>query len=158
MRTTVTGQKFLVRPKKLSQAKLYEYIKKQEVDGYPRVRAYAEAIDEKIYELTPLQQKKAIDYLRESREDYDLVKEAVLSENNDQIMRKSAVVQQKAIDLLNNVLDRANAIASDPNTDAKELNTAVQTLKTIMPALTAPKQQVESAGTDKKSRASRFIN
>ena len=74
-------------------------------------------------------------------------------------MRKSAAIQNKALDLLSNLLDKANQIATDPEADAKELNMAVNTLKSIMPAFTAigNKPSAESS-KDKKTRAAGYIN
>lgn len=69
-------------------------------------------------------------------------------------------MQNKAMDLLSNLLDKANEIATDPDADAKDLNVAVSTLKSIMPAFTAigNKTEMSTDTTDKKSRASKFIN
>ena len=154
-----THQKKSAMTSRISPQKVYDYIKKLEIDGYPRVRAYAEAIDPEIYNLTPEQISSKLDYFKRNYAGYDDIKETVLAEHNDWNMRKSAAIQNKALDLLGNLLDKANQIATDPNADAKELNMAVNTLKSIMPAFTAigNKPAIESS-TDKKSRAAEDIN
>lgn len=154
-----THQKKSAMTSRISPQKVYDYIKKLEIDGYPRVRAYAEAIDPEIYNLTPEQISSKLDYFKRNYAGYDDIKETVLAEHNDWNMRKSAAIQNKALDLLGNLLDKANQIATDPNADAKELNMAVNTLRSIMPAFTAigNKPAIESS-TDKKSRAAEYIN
>lgn len=154
-----THTKRVAQTYRIPPQKVYDYIKKLEIDGYPRVRAYAEAIDPEIYNLTPTQISNKLDYFKRNYDGYDDIREAVLSEHNDWNMRKSAAIQNKALDLLSNLLDKANDIAKDPDADAKELNMAVSTLKSIMPAFTAigSKPSIESS-TDKKSRAAGYIN
>lgn len=149
-----------VRQGKLSQSKVYDYIKKVEIDGLPRVRAYAEAIDPAIYDLQPESMRKRLDRLKEDYPNFAEIKEMVLAENKDWALRRSGAIQNKAMDLLSNLLDKANEIATDPNADAKDLNVAVSTLKSIMPAFTAigEKKNIDTNTTDKHARASRFIN
>jgi len=149
-----------VRQGKLSQSKVYDYIKKVEIDGLPRVRAYAEAIDPAIYELQPESMRKRLDRLKEDYPNFNEIKEMVLAENKDWALRRSGAIQNKAMDLLSNLLDKANQIALDPDADAKDLNVAVSTLKSIMPAFTAigEKTTMNTDTTDKHARASRFIN
>lgn len=149
-----------VRPSKVSQSKVYEYIKKIEIDGLPRVRAYAEAIDPEIYNLNPTQMRWKLDKFKEQYPDYDEVREMVLAENKDWALRRSGAIQNKAMDLLSNLIDKANEIATKPDADIKELNVAVSTLKSIMPAFTAVgnTSRMDTDTTDKKARASRFIN
>lgn len=149
-----------VRPSKVSQSKVYEYIKKIEVDGLPRVRAYAEAIDPEIYNLSPTQMRWKLDKFKEQYPDYDEVREMVLAENQDWALRRSGAIQNKAMDLLSNLIDKANEIATKPDADVKELNLAVSTLKSIMPAFTAVSNtaNMDTKTTDKKARASKFIN
>lgn len=148
-----------VRIAKLSQEKLYNYIKAIEVDGLPRVRAYAENIDPTIYDMNPVDAVRKLDYIKESRVDYNEVREQVLAERADWNLRRSAALQNKALDLLSNLMDRANEIAKDPSTDAKQLGTAINTLKTIMPAFQAVNTpRTEEGGPNKKLRASEFIH
>lgn len=155
-----TFKKKLPVPSKIADSKVYDYIKKIEIDGLPRVRAYAEAIDRHIYDLTPQEISKKLDYFKGHCPNYDNIKEMVLAEHQDWALRRSAVVQDKAMNLLNNLLDKANEIATNPEADAKQLAQAVSMLKTIMPAF----QAVGAAGkadtdtTDRKKRAARFIN
>lgn len=149
-----------VRPGKLSQDKVYNYLKKVEIDGLPRVRAYAEAIDPAIYDLQPETMRKKLDYLAKDYPNFKEIKEMVLAENQEWALRRSGAIQNKAMDLLSNLLDKANSIASDPNADAKELNIAISTLRSIMPAFTAigNKTTTEITTTDKTKRAAEFIN
>ena len=149
-----------VRIKKLSQDKVYEYIKKVELDGLPRVRAYAEAIDSHIYECNPETMRKKLDYLAKEYPNFKEIKEMVLAENQEWALRRSGAIQNKAMDLLGNLLDKANQIATNPEADAKELNIAVSTLKSIMPAFSAigGKTTMETSTTDKKARAAGYIN
>lgn len=149
-----------VRQSKLSQSKVYDYIKKVEIDGLPRVRAYAEAIDPAIYDLKPESMRDRVDRLREDYPNFKEIHEMVLAENKDWALRRSGAIQNKALDLLGNLLDKANQIATDPNADAKELNVAVSTLKSIMPAFTAigDKANMNTETTDKTKRAAGYIN
>lgn len=150
----------LPRPSKISDEKVYNYIKKLEVDGLPRVRAYAEAIDPAIYDLAPGQIEERLESFKRHSKNYNSIKEMVLAEQKEWSLRRSAVMQDKAMNLLNNLLDKANEIATNPDADAKQLAQAVSTLKTIMPAFTAigAKNNMETSTTDKKSRAGRYIN
>lgn len=160
MAVTNTTEMRQVRQSKLSQSKVYEYIKKIEVDGLPRVRAYAEAIDPAIYDLQPESMRKKLDRLKEDYPNFDEIKEMVLAENKDWAMRRSGVIQNKAMDLLSNLLDKANQIATDPNADAKDLNVAVSTLRSILPAFTAvnEKANMSTRVVDKTKRAAEYIN
>ena len=156
--STLNGETFkcvLPKASKLSEEKLYNYIKKIEVDGLPRIRAYAEAIDPVIYQLEPLQAKMALDRVRELKI-YSHIKENVLAEKSEWQLRNSTAIQDKAVSLLSNLIDKANEIATKPDADAKDLNVAVSTLKTIMPAFQAMGATKEPV-TDKKARAEKFI-
>lgn len=155
-----TFKRKLPSPSKVSDSKVYEYIKKMEIDGLPRVRAYAEAIDPGIYDLAPQQISKTLDNFKLYCKSYDDIKEMVLAEQQDWALRRSAAVQDKAMNLLTNLLDKANEIATNPDADAKELSQAVSMLKTIMPAFTAVSGQktYESDRTDRRKRAERYIN
>lgn len=149
-----------VRITKVAPSKIYDYIKKLEIDGLPRVRAYAETIDPKIYDLNPAQMARKLDCIKRDYPNYDEIREMVLAENKDWALRRSGAIQNKALDLLGNLLDKANEIAQDPNADAKELNVAVSTLKSIMPAFTAigGKANMDINTTDKTARAAEYIN
>lgn len=154
-----TCRKQAPRPSKIAPMKIYEYIKKIEIDGYPRVRAYAETIDPKIYDLAPGQITDKLDYLRDHYDGYNEIRESVLAEQQEWNLRRSGALQNKALDLLSNLIDRANEIAKDPETDAKQLNVAVTTLKSILPAFTAVGAAKESApGANKTKRAAEYIN
>ena len=145
-------------PSRIAPEKVYNYIKKLEVDGLPRVRAYAEAIDPAIYDLTPSQISDKLDYLKSHYKGYDEIRESVLAEQAEWNLRRSAALQGKAMDLLSNLLDKANDIAKNPEADPKELNAAINTLKSIMPALTTANQPVSEPSTNRKARAARYIN
>lgn len=149
-----------VIPSKVAASKVYDYIKKVETQGIPRIRAYAECIDPEIYNMTPVQIAHRLDYFQNSYKGYAEIKEMVLQEEKDWMLRRNSSLQNKALDLLSNLLDKANEIASDPDADAKELNTAINTLKSVMPAFQAvgnrTSQNVNQ--TDKKARAAGYIN
>lgn len=153
----VRAKQKTVIPSKVSPAKKYEYFKKIEIDGYPRIRAYAEAIDNRIYDCTPTAASRKLTYLKEAWDDYDEIRDMVLAERADWNLRRSAAAQDKAMELLNVTLDRAIEIAKDPNGDAKTFNAAIQTLKTIMPALTK-KEETTPEVRSVKANAARFIN
>lgn len=155
-----TCERVLPIPTKIPASKMYEYIKKIEVEGLPRVRAYAEAIDGHIYDLEPEVISKRLDYLRANHPLYNEIREMVLSEQKDWALRRSSALQGKALDLLSNLIDKANEIATNPDADAKDLNVAVSTLRSIMPAFTAVgnKTTMETRSTDRKARASKFIS
>ena len=140
-----------VRPSKLPAATKYEYFKKIEIEGKPRVRAYAEAIDNRIYDLSPVGALKKVEYLKQAWPDYNEIRQTVLAERDDNIMRRAAAAQDKAMELLTTLLDKAIEIAKTG--DAKEINASIQTLNTIMPALTAtnkPAPVTESSGKREK--------
>lgn len=149
-----------VLPSKVSDSKRYEYLRKIEIEGLPRVRAYAETIDPTIYEVEPNNIHARLEYLKEAWKNYDEIREMVLAERTDWNLRRSAMAQDKAMELLNVTLDRAIEIAKDPEGDAKTFNAAIQTLKTIMPALT--NSRTDAPITDdsgkRKARAERFIH
>lgn len=149
-----------VRISRVAQSKIYEYIKKLEIDGLPRVRAYAETIDPAIYDLNPTQMARKLDGVRRYYPNYEEIREMVLAENKDWALRRSEAIQNKALDLLGNLLDKANEIAKDPNADAKELNVAVTTLKSILPAFSAVnnKANMSTDTTNRTARAAGYIN
>lgn len=147
-----------VLPSKVSDAKRYEYLRKVEIDGIPRVRAYAETIDPSIYDVEPNNVNHRLEYLKTAWQNYDELREMVLAERADWNLRRSAVAQDKAMELLNATLDRAIDLAKDPNGDAKTFNAAIQTLKTIMPALQSHNTPVTDESGRKKARAERFIH
>lgn len=128
-----------VQPSRLPASTRYEYFKKIELEGKPRVRAYAEAIDERIYDLSPVGALKKVEYLKTAWKDYDEIRQTVLAEREDSIMRRSQVAQDKAMELLTTLLDRSIEIAKTG--DPKEINASIQTLKTIMPAITKSDKQ-----------------
>lgn len=153
----VRANKKSVIPSKVSPAKKYEYFKKVEIDGLPRIRAYAEAIDNTIYDLPPTAVTDKLHYLKTAWKDYDEIREMVLAERADWNLRRSTVAQDKAMELLNATLDRAIELAKDPEGDVKTFNAAIQTLKTIMPALTKKDEPVVERRSA-KANAARFIN
>lgn len=149
-----------VRITKVAPQKIYDYIKKLEIDGLPRVRAYAEAIDPKIYDLNPAQMARKLDCIKRDYPGYEEIREMVLAENKEWALRRSEAIQNKALDLLGNLLDKANDIAKDPEADVKELNVAVSTLKSIMPAFAAigNKTNMNTDTKDRTARAAGYIN
>lgn len=155
-----TFQRRLPIPSKIAESKMYDYIKKVEVDGLPRVRAYAEAIDGAIYDLSPREIDQKLDYLKRNYKGYNELREMVLAEQQDWALRRSAAIQDKAVNLLTNLLDKANEIATKPDADTKELAQAVSMLRTIMPAFNAVgnKATMDTRTTDRKARAQQFIN
>jgi hypothetical protein len=156
-----TLEKRQVRIGKVHQGKIYDYIRKVEIDGLPRIRAYAEAIDAKIYDLPPGAAHRKLDRVREEYPQYDEIKEMVLAEEENWAMRKSHAAQDEALSLLLNTLKKANDIISKDEVSAQDLNAANAVLKTVMPAVTAVNEK--SAGNvqtavQKKARAERYIN
>lgn len=159
MPTASTYEKRQVRVGKLHPSKVYDYIKKIEIDGLPRVRAYAEAIDPHIYDLPPTALHRKLDRVREEYPNYDEIKEMVLAEEANWAQRKSHAAQDEALSLLLNTLKRANELVNKEGASAQDLNAANAVLKTMMPALTAVNEKAAAAPQiDKKSRASRYIN
>lgn len=149
-----------VRIGKVHPSKIYDYIKKIEVDGLPRIRAYAEAIDEKIYDLPPAAAHRKLDRVREDYPEYEEIKEMVLAEESNWAIRKSHTAQDKALSLLVNSINKANEMLENPDCSSKDLMAATSVLKTIMPAITAvnDKANTPQASTDRKARASKYIN
>lgn len=156
LKYTKTG----VTPSKVAASKVYDYIKMVETQGVPRVKAYAKCIDPEIYNFTPAQITSRLDYFQSSYKGYKDIKEMVLQEEKDWMLRRNSTLQNKALDLLSNLMDKANEIAQDPNADAKDLQVAVSTLKSILPAFTAVgnKTSMNTDTTDKTKRAAGYIN
>lgn len=157
---TLKYNKTGVMPSKIAASKVYDYIKMVETQGIPRVRAYAKCIDAGIYDLTPGQITSKLDYFQNNYKGYNDIREMVLQEEKDWMLRRNSSIQNKALDLLSNLIDKANEIATDPEADAKDLNIAVSTLKSIMPAFAAvgAKTNSETAQVDKTKRAAGYIN
>ena len=156
-----TLEKRQARISKVHQSKIYEYIRKIEIDGLPRIRAYAEAIDPKIYELPPSAAHRKLDRVREDYPQYDEIKEMVLAEEENWAMRKSHAAQDEALSLLLNTLKKANDIINKDDVSAQDLNAANAVLKTVMPAVSAVNTKAEGniqSAAQKKARAERFIN
>ena len=149
-----------VIPSKVSASKVYEYIKMVETQGIPRIKAYAQCIDPEIYNFTPSQITSRLDYFQNNYKGFNDIKEMVLQEEKDWMLRRNSALQNKALDLLSNLMDKANEIATDPNADAKDLNVAVSTLKSILPAFTAvgTRTSQDVSQTDHKARAIKYIN
>lgn len=149
-----------IMPSKVAASKVYDYIKMIETQGVPRIRAYAKCIDPGIYELTPAQITKKLDYFQNNYKGFNDIKEMVLQEDKDWMLRRNSALQNKALDLLSNLMDKANEIAQDPEADAKDLQIAVSTLKSILPAFTAvgTKTSSDVSQTDKTKRAAGYIN
>lgn len=154
-----TYEKRQVRVGKLHPSKVYDYIKKVEIDGLPRVRAYAEAIDPHIYDLPPTAMHRKLDRVREEYPNYEEIKEMVLAEEANWAQRKSHAAQDEALSLLLNTLKRANELVNKEGVSAQDLNAANAVLKTVMPAVTAVNDKAATVPQiDKKTRASRYIN
>lgn len=149
-----------VMPSKVAASKVYDYIKMVETQGVTRIKAYAKCIDPEIYNFTPSQITSRLDYFQNNYKGFDDIKAMVLQEEKDWMLRRNSTLQNKALDLLSNLMDKANEIATDPNADAKDLNVAVSTLKSILPAFTAvgSKMSQDTNPVDHKSRASKYIN
>ena len=150
-----------VRVARVHQSKIYEYIKKIEIDGLPRIRAYAEAIDAKIYDLPPGAAHRKLDRVREDYPQYDEIKEMVLAEEENWAMRKSHAAQDEALSLLLNTLKKANDIINKENVSAQDLNAANAVLKTVMPAVSAVNEKSSGnvqSSINKKARAEQYIN
>lgn len=148
-----------VRVAKVHPSKIYDYIKKVEIDGYPRIRAYAEAIDAKIYELPPGAAHRKLDRVREDYPEYGELRDMVLAEEANWAQRKSHAAQDEALSLLLNTLKKANEIINNKDVTAQDLNAANSVLKTVMPAVTAVNDKASTAPQyDRKARASKYIN
>lgn len=144
-------------PSRVATSKRYDYIKKIIVDGMPRIRAYAESIDNTIYDLDGVTITNKLDYLRTAWKDYNDIEEMVKAEQHSWNLQRSASAQNKAMELLNASLDKAISLVQDPDSDARQLNIAIQTLRTIMPALTK-KDELAPERASVKTNAAKFIN
>lgn len=157
-----TLEKRQVRIGKVHQSKIYDYVRKVEIDGLPRIRAYAEAIDEKIYDLSPSAAHRKLDRVREEYPQYQEIREMVLAEEENWAMRKSHVAQDEALSLLMNTLKKANEVISKKDVSAQELNAANSVLKTVMPAITAVNDKKNATAViseeNKRARASKYIS
>lgn len=156
-----TLEKRQVRIGKVHQGKIYDYIRKVEIDGLPRIRAYAEAIDSKIYDLPPGAAHRKLDRVREEYPQYEEIKEMVLAEEENWAMRKSHAAQDEALSLLLNTLKKANDIINKDDVSAQDLNAANAVLKTVMPAVTQVNDKAAGnvqATVNRKARAERYIN
>ena len=148
---------------KVSQGKVVDYLRAVYVDGKTRTAAYAENIDASIYELTPKEIQSKLDWVSKGREDFEELKEMVVNEENERMLRRSGLMQQKAMELLVSTVDAAQRLVSEEDVDAKAITSAAGVIKTLMPAfeVIAGKGSGDEGGAspaERKARARKVIN
>lgn len=155
------GNQRKVMISKVSQAKIVDYLRDVYINGKTRVTAYAENIDPSIYELRPTEIQAKLDWLPTGRPDFAELKEMVLSEENERMLRRSGLMQQKAMELLVSTVDAAQRMVQEEDADAKTVAAAAGVIKTLMPAfetIASTNKDTGASQTQRKSRAQKVIN
>ena len=147
---------------KVSQAKIVDYLRDVYVNGKTRAVAYAENIDSSIYELSPSEIQSKIDWLSKGREDFGELKEMVVAEENERMLRRSGLMQQKAMELLVSTVDAAQRLVTNDDATAKDVSSAAGVIKNLMPAFEviagAKNENTGASPAQRKDRVRRVIN
>lgn len=157
-----TGRGTKVMISKVSQGKIVDYLRAVYVDGKTRAAAYAENIDPSIYSLTPQEIQDKIDWVAKGRKDFEELKEMVIAEENERMLRRSGLMQQKALELLVSTVEAAQRRVEDPDADPKDITAAAGVIKTLIPAFesiaSAKNNNTGPSEAERKLRARKVIN
>lgn len=148
---------------KVSQAKIVDYLRDVYVNGKTRTVSYAENIDPNLYSYTPEEIQAKIDWLPKGRDDFTRLKEMVLAEENERMMRRSGLMQQKAMELLVSTVEAAQRRVSDEDATPKDIMAASGVIKSLMPAFetiagAGGNKESGASAADRRSRARKVIN
>lgn len=156
---TTATKMFNVR--NIGDSKLFEYIRAIHVEGSTRAAAYAKYINSNIYSMTPDQIRRRLDTLK-NHPRYDEIRDIVLAEEQDYILRRSATLQNKAMELLVSTMEAAQRRITSDDSDSKDIQAAATVIKSLMPAYQAinqPREDPNAASpSQRKNRARMVIN
>lgn len=145
----------------IGDSKLYEYIRAIYVEGSTRAAAYVKYIDSDAYSLTPKTLQNRMDAIPKL-ERYEELKSIVLTEERDYILRRSATLQNKAMELLVSTMEAAQKRIEGEDASSKDIQAAATVIKSLMPAYQAINQPAEdpNAATpgQRRSRVKAIIN
>lgn len=144
------GKSSTVITSRLSQRVVADYLREVHVNGRTRITAYAKHIDPGIYSLEPAKARRQLDALY-NREDYEELQEMIISEERETMLRKSSLLQNKAMQLLVSTIDAAQQILDSPEVTASDVKTAASVVSSLMPAL---KGTTDQGGDDGGHRIS----
>ena len=160
--TKYTAEERKVRISKVSQAKIADYLRDVYVNGKTRVTSYAENIDPSIYELSPKEIQTKLDWIAKGRKDFEELKEMVIAEEQERMMRRSGLMQQKALELLVSTVDAAQRLVEAEEVDPKAVTSAAGVIKTLMPAFEtiagAKTDRGGASDAERKARVSKVLN
>lgn len=161
-RRTYKGTKKQIMIGKVSQAKIADYLRDVYVNGKTRVSAYAENIDSSIYSLDPKSIQNKIDWVAKGRDDFEELKEMVISEEQERMLRRSSLMQQKAMELLVSTVEAAQRRVQDEEASPKDITAAAGVIKTLMPAFESianvKNENTGISAADRRARARSVIN
>lgn len=151
-----------VQISRVSQAKIADYLRAVYVDGKTRIAAYAENIDSSIYSLEPKEIQNKLDWVSKGRRDFEELKEMVVSEEQERMLRRSGLMQQKAMELLVSTVEAAQNLVTHEDATAKEVTAAAGVIKTLMPAFetiaNSSKVDTGASAAERKARVRKVIN
>lgn len=148
-----------VNPKKVSPNKVCEYIRAAYLDGKTRITSYAENIDPNVHRANYRYRFTLVDKL-EHRPDFEELKTMVMEEDNKDMLLRSATAQKKAMELLLNMIDKANENIMKHSDDPKLFGASISVAKAIAPVLAVAggKNDSERVAAGKRARAAKVIN
>lgn len=148
---------------KVHPSKISEYIRAVYVDGKPRITAFAEHIDPGVYSHSLDSARRRIERVN-ARPDFEELKELIVSEENERMLRRSGMLQKKAMELLVSTIEASQRLLDSDEATAKDVQAAAGVVKSLVPAFQAINQDMETVNnpnklTDKqrRERASRAI-
>ena len=148
-----------VNPKKVSPNKVCEYIRAAYLDGKTRITAYSENIDPNLHRANYRYRFELINKL-EDRHDFEELKTMVMEEDSRDMLLRSATAQKKAMELLLNMIDKANENIMEHSDDPKLFSASISVAKAIAPVLAVAggKNDSERVAAGKRARAAKVIN
>lgn len=160
VKNAFSGEVRSIRISKVSQRKISEYIRDVYINGKPRIVAYAENIDPTIYSLESESARNKLDSVSRDRDDFKELKDMVLKEDREHMLRRSGLLQRKSMELLISTIDAAQRALDDGGGDPRAISSATGVLKTLMPALEAVNRKDEnydSVSPEKRKNRARLV-
>jgi hypothetical protein len=121
----------------IAPSRVAEYIRAIYIDGEKKYDAFERYIDPLARKVD---YKNVTQYYRalEKRPDWAELKDMILKEDEEYMLRRSGTLQRKAMNVLMNTIAAAEKAVADPaNCSRDDLKIANEVLKNIMPAMTA---------------------
>jgi hypothetical protein len=123
-------------PKKVAPSKVAEYIRLCYIEGMTRAQSYIQAVNPDALKLEVRTRYNHINAL-EARDDFQALKDMVMEEDTQDLLRRSSTAQRKALSLLMDTLDAAQQAVRENPTDPKTLASASSILKGLGSAFQA---------------------